>query len=268
MRMDEIAARQDFAGTVAREARDVALGYFGNRERLATRMKGFQDFLTAADGAVEAFIRSRVAEAFPDDGFLGEEGGGSTSDRLWIVDPIDGTANFARGEPYWCISVAFMEGKTPTIGVIDVPMLGETFTATRGSGALRNGKPIRVADTPSFETASVEIGWSPRRPAEHYIGLIREVMERGASVKRSASGALGMCWAACGRTDAYLELHINSWDVAAGLVIASEAGAVVSDFFAGDGLTNGNPIVCATPAIAPALMELVGRRCRIPGATA
>lgn len=260
MQMDGIAARRTFAEAVVREARALALGYFESRDRLGTRMKGFQDFLTEADGAVENFIRSRVAEVFPDDGFLGEEGGGSASDRLWIVDPIDGTANFARGEPYWCISVAFLQGGVPAIGVIDVPLLGETFSATRGEGAVRNGVPIRVADTPTFETASIEIGWSPRRTAEDYIGLIREVMARGASVKRSASGALGMCWASCGRTDGYLELHINSWDVAAGLVIAREAGAVVSDFFAGDGLTKGNPIVCATPLLAPVLMDLVKER--------
>lgn len=263
MPTDGIAARRSFAETVVREARDLALEYFGDRGRLQTSMKGFQDFLTAADGAVEALIRARVAEAFPDDGFLGEEGGGGASDRLWIVDPIDGTANFARGEPYWCISIGFLSRSTPMIGVIDVPMLGETFAATRGGGAFRNGRQIRVADTPSFETASIEIGWSPRRPAEHYIELIREVMQRGASVKRSASGALGMCWTACGRTDAYLELHINSWDVAAGLVIAREAGAVVSDFFTAEGLTEGNPIVCATPAIAPVLLDLVGQRTKV-----
>jgi myo-inositol-1(or 4)-monophosphatase len=106
-----------------------------------------------------------------------------------------------------------------------------------------------------MRTATVEIGWSPRRPAATYLDLVGQTMALGANVKRSASGALGMCWMACGRTDAYLELHINSWDVAAGLVIAREAGAVVNDFFAGDGLTHGNPILAATPALAAPLAQ-------------
>jgi myo-inositol-1(or 4)-monophosphatase len=251
-------ARRAFAETVAREAAALARGYFENRDRLATKMKGFQDFLTVADGEVEALLRRRVADAFPGDGFLGEEGGGGAAERLWVVDPIDGTANFARGEPHWCISIGYLEHGRPVLGLIEVPILGETFAAVAGAGATRNGKPIRVAATGEMRAAAVEIGWSARRPLAGYVDLVRKVMEQGASAKRSASGALGICWAACGRTDGYLELHINSWDVAAGLVIASEAGAVVNDFFAGSGLAEGNPVLCATPALAEALAAAMG----------
>jgi myo-inositol-1(or 4)-monophosphatase len=258
MTADQLARRLAFAEDATREAARLALEYFHNRDRLGTKMKGFQDFLTVADGEVEALLRRRVGEAFPGDGFLGEEGGGAAAERLWVVDPIDGTANFSRGDPSWCVSVGYLEHGRPALGVIAAPVIGETFTALRGDGAHRDGKPIRVAATTDMRTAAIEIGWSARRPLKSYVGLIEKVMTLGASAKRSASGALGLCWAACGRTDGYLEQHINSWDVAAGLAIATEAGATVNDFFAGNGLAEGNPILCATPALAGVLADAMG----------
>jgi myo-inositol-1(or 4)-monophosphatase len=222
---------------------------------MGTKMKGFQDFVTEADGAVEDLLRRRVAETFPADGFLGEEGGGSNNDNLWIVDPIDGTANFARGEPHWAVSIGFVRQGVPEIGILAMPTLNELFAARRGHGATRNGEPIRVSGIDDMRTAAVEIGWSARRSTASYIELVAKVMDMGATVKRSASGALGMAWAACGRVDAYLELHINSWDVAAGIVLAREAGAVVNDFFREDWLGDGNPILVATPALADTLAD-------------
>lgn len=262
MTPEDLDRRLTLARTLADEASTLALGYFRDGARLGTRMKGFQDFLTEADGAVEALLRRRVAEIFPEDGFLGEETGGTAAERLWIVDPIDGTANFARGEPYWCVSIGFLAAGRPRLGVIRMPMLDETFEAVDGKGAYLNGLPISVAGTTDMRVATVEIGWSTRRPTSTYLTLVGEAMRLGANVKRSASGALGMCWVACGRTDAYLELHINSWDVAGGLVIAREAGAAVNDFFAGDALTAGNPILAATPALAEPLAGAMGLEAR------
>ena len=246
------------ATELAEAAGRLALGYYGNSARLATTMKGTQDFLTEADGAVEAFLRKEIAKAFPDDGFLGEEGGGSAAERLWIVDPIDGTANFARADPHWCVSIAYVEHGRPMAGVLHAPAHQETFAARRNGGATLNGRPIRVAGTADLKAAAIEIGWSTRIPAADYLALVEQVMRAGASVKRSGSGALGLAWVACGRHDAYLERHINSWDVAAGMVIANEAGATVSDFFAGNGLLRGNPILCAVPAFAGALADAMG----------
>jgi len=250
--------RMRFALSIAEEAAGLALGYYGDRARLGVTMKGAQDWLTEADGAVEKLLRKRVADAWPGDGFLGEEGGGKSADRLWVVDPIDGTANFARGDLLWCISIGYLERGRPLLGVIRAPVIEETFAAERGKGATRNGMPIRVADTADMRMAAIEAGWSTRRPFDDYVQLVNRAMAMGASVKRSASGALGLCWVACGRTDGYLERHINSWDVAAGLVIAHEAGAVTNDFFTGTALETGNPILCATPAIAPVLAGLMG----------
>jgi myo-inositol-1(or 4)-monophosphatase len=255
MRGDDLNQRHIVAAALANEAAALASSYFQDRARMGTKMKGFQDFVTEADGAVEDLLRRRIAENFPADGFLGEEGGGSNSDNLWIVDPIDGTANFARGEPHWAVSIGFVRQGVPEIGVLAMPTLNELFAARRGHGATRNGEPIRVSGIGDMRTAAVEIGWSARRSTASYIGLVAKVMDMGATVKRSASGALGMAWAACGRVDAYLELHINSWDVAAGIVLAREAGAVVNDFFRDDWLDGGNSILVATPALADTLAD-------------
>jgi myo-inositol-1(or 4)-monophosphatase len=252
----DLARRFLALGGLAQEAGALALRYFHDRAALGTTMKGAQDFLTVADGAVETLLRRRIAEAFPEDAVLGEEGGGAAADRLWIIDPIDGTANFARGEPHWCVSIGFMEHGVAELGAIFVPVAGEFYLARRGHGATRNFAPIQASATTDMATATIEIGWSTRRPLAQYLDQVRAVMAAGANAKRSASGALGIAHVADGRTDAYLEAHINSWDVAAGLVIAREAGAEISDFFAGDGLIGGNPVLVAAPGIAAALRRL------------
>jgi myo-inositol-1(or 4)-monophosphatase len=258
MSENAVLLRYHTATALARAAGTLALGYYEDRDRLGTKMKGFQDFLTEADGAVESMLRREIAAAFPEDGFLGEEGGGGESESLWIVDPIDGTANFSRGEPHWCISIGFMRRSVPEIGVVFAPVLDELFAARRGGGATLNGRPIHVSDTTDPRASAIELGWSTRRPTRAYIDAVERVFAFGGAPKRSASGALGMAWVAAGRTDGYLEAHINSWDVAAGIVLVREAGGVVNDFFAGDGVLQGNAIVAATPAMAELLAEAVG----------
>jgi myo-inositol-1(or 4)-monophosphatase len=242
---------------IAAEAAALAMRYFEDRDSLAISLKGAQDWLTEADGAVETLIRRRVTEAFPDDGVLGEEGGGAVADRLWIVDPIDGTANFAHGDRTWCVSIGFMMNGTPELGCIAAPALGEIYLARKGHGATLNGKPIRAAATNDITRSTLEHGWSPRLPVEQYLATVARLFGAGANVKRSASGAMGLAAVACGRTDGYVEGHINSWDVAGGVVIAAEAGARVSDFFSGE-WTAGNPIIVAAPGVADAVAEVSG----------
>lgn len=242
-------------GLVA-EASQMALGYFERSESLGVTMKGAQDWLTVADGAVESFLRERLGRLFPADGVIGEEGGGDAADAVWIIDPIDGTANFAHGDRNWCISIGLVLAGRPEIGIIAAPALGEVYRARRGCGASLNGQPIRVSNTSDIGRASLEFGWSKRRSLDSYVDMVRRGFEAGAAVKRPGAGALGLCHVACGRTDAYAELHINSWDVAAGLVIAAEAGAHVNDFFAGDAIQTGNPVLCCTPELAGELKEI------------
>lgn len=243
---------------LAAEASHLALAYFNRRETLGVTMKGAQDWLTVADGKVEDFLRERLAMLFPGDTVIGEEGGGDASDAVWILDPIDGTSNFARGGRNWCISIGFLSRQRPEIGIIVAPALGESYAARRGGGATLNGDPIAVSGASDIARAYVELGWSTRVPAENYLKVIERGHAAGASMKRSGSGALGICHVACGRSEAYAELHINAWDVAAGIVIASEAGAAINDFFAGEGITKGNPILCCTPALAGELGQITG----------
>lgn len=256
--MTEIALRYCAAQTIARDLGALALGYFNDREALGVTMKGAQDWLTVADGAVEAQFRARIAALFPDDGVMGEEQGGGDSERLWIIDPIDGTANFAHGDRQWCVSIGYLERGVPQFGVIYAPAVEEMYIARAGRGAFMNGKPIKAADTTDIARSTLEIGWSNRRPLEEYLSRVEACFRAGANVKRGASGALGMVHVALGRTDGYAESHINAWDVAAGVVIAAEAGCYVNDFFnSKSALTKGNPIVCLAPGIAEPLRDLI-----------
>jgi len=239
------------------EASALAMRYFSDQGSLGTSMKGAQDWLTEADGAVEKLLRAHIAEAFPNDGVLGEEGGhaNGASGGLWIIDPIDGTANFAHGDRIWCVSIGFVWEGRPELGLIAAPALGEIFLARRGKGATLNGTPIKASRTDDIRRATIEIGWSSRIPDEDYIATLARVVKLGANVKRGASGALGLAHVANGRTEGYIELHINAWDVAAGLVIASEAGAFVSAYTSANWLEKGNPILCCALGLAHSLGE-------------
>jgi myo-inositol-1(or 4)-monophosphatase len=222
-------------------------------------LKGAQDWLTEADGAVEAFIAQSLAEAFPEDGFQGEETGrGKQGALAWVVDPIDGTSNFARGSKRFCVSIGLLEGRTPLLGVIAAPALAEVFAAQKGQGATLNGASIRAAATTDLARAQIECGWSARRPNAGFYALSQGVMNAGAMLRAGGSGALGLADVAAGRIDGYVELHINLWDVAAALVILTESGAAVSDFTGGDGLTQGNAILAAAPGIAAPLSAIAG----------
>lgn len=258
-----IQERRDHVRAIMRQAGHMALDYFHRRNELVISLKGRQDWLTEADGAVETFLRHEIAKLFPHDQIVGEEQGGTGGDAMWIVDPIDGTANFARGDRQWCVSLGFARNGIPEIGFLYAPAQDEFYEAVRGAGATMNHAPIKVAPTDDIGQAVVELGWSPRRPAEDYLTLIARTMQAGATVKRSASGALGMAHVANGRTDAYGEVHINSWDVLAGLVIAREAGALMNNFCSGAWVTEGNPILCATPGIARALETIFEPKIRI-----
>lgn len=252
--MTALADRFDTAVRLATEAAALALRMRPPPGASSAKLKGAQDWLTEADGAVERLLSERLASAYPADGFVGEEGGRTRLGSLrWIVDPIDGTANFMRGGKRFCVSLGCLDGDAPVIGVIVAPALEETFAACAGGGATLNGRPIRAAETVELARATVELGWSQRRPRDAFVALTDRVISAGAMPRLSGSGALGLADVAAGRTDAYVELHINLWDVAAALTILSEAGATVSDFMVGDATAAGNAILAAAPGIAEAL---------------
>jgi myo-inositol-1(or 4)-monophosphatase len=254
-----LQSRIDAAMDLAERAGELAMSMRPVPGSAHAQMKGPQDWVTEADGAVERFLSDELAAAFPADGFQGEEGGIARGGSLrWVVDPIDGTSNFARGAARFCVSIACLEGDTPLIGVIAAPALRETLWAWRGGGAWLNGDPVRAADTQDVKQAIMEVGWSRRRPNPDYIKICERVLADGAGLRHGGSGALGLADVAVGRLDGYAELHINLWDVAAALVILRESGARLSNFLGDEGATKGNAIVACAPGLAEVWSDLPG----------
>ncbi len=254
------AAKRDLrfsvACAVAREAGSLARRRFNGRPGTsAINFKGHQDYLSATDSEVERLIRESLLGSFPEDTFFGEEGGGTFGRNVWVVDPIDGTANFVRGISQFCISIAYVQDGQTRIGVIYDPMADELFAAERGHGATLNGEPIRVSGLTDIRSSSVEAGWSTRLPLTRYVELVGRLLTEGAGVRRGGSGALGLANVAAGRIDAYCELHMNSWDALAGLLLIEEAGGWVNDFLAGSGLSEGNEVLGSTPAFAERIFQ-------------
>ena len=228
-------------------------------DKPAYSLKGRQDYLTATDGAVEQFVREAIEKRFPGDAVLGEEGGGSVDGtRLWIVDPIDGTANFARQIPHYCISLGLMENGQLRAGAVYEPMHDELFIAERGKGAWLNGARMQVSSVSEVTASTVEVGWSTRIAVQTYLEMVGQAATAGCSVRRAGSGALGLAYVAAGRIEAYAEAHINAWDVAGGLLLITEAGGRVNDFWAPGGIENGNPVLASNGALAGAMQEMFG----------
>jgi len=241
--------------TLAREAGALAHRSFGLSP---TSSKGRHDVVTAMDAEVERFIRARIVARFPDDVVFGEEEGGGGGDTLWLIDPIDGTANYARGIPHYCVSIGYVERGEAACGAIYDPCHGALYAAERGGGAWRNDERLAVSACDDLAAATVECGWSTRRTTEDYVALVHRVLGAGAAVRRAGSGALGLADVAAGRTEAYCELHINAWDCAAGIVLVREAGGRTNDFFAGGGIAGGNPLIATNAALCAKLAAVIG----------
>lgn len=248
--MSDLDERLNAACAVAREAGDIARRAFEHAPQSRARtFKGPQDYVLESDAQVERAIRERLLAAFPGDSFFGEESGGDFSRDVWVVDPIDGTANFARGIPHFCISIAFVRDGRTEAGVVYQPVTDELYSGRRGHGATLNGRPIKVSGLSDVRQSMIEAGWSGRRPLEGYVALVDRLFRAGAQVRRGGSGTLGLAYVADGRTDGYCELHINAWDALAGLLLVEEAGGWVNDFLANDGLRQGNAVIACTPAL-------------------
>jgi myo-inositol-1(or 4)-monophosphatase len=244
------------AQAVAREAGAMARRRFRDRS-FAVKFKGPQDFLTEVDGETEAFIAGRLTKVFPTDGFIGEESQArpaGAGGAVWVVDPIDGTANFARGVPHFCVSIACVADGRVEVGVIYNPMLDELFAARRGGGARLNGAAMSPSSATSLANCAVEVGWNSRAGFAQYVGLLQRVASTGASPSRTGSGALAIAYVAAGRLDGFVEHHINAWDCLAGILLVSESGGYVSDFLKDDGLIKGNALIASAPGVKDALI--------------
>ncbi|WP_246658233.1 inositol monophosphatase family protein [Rhizobium sp. FKY42] len=254
--MDGLDHKADFCRQIIVEAGAIALAGYGKSRQ--TQMKGPQDYLTETDGRCEEFLRQRLLKAFPDDGFFGEESGGTSGEKLWVVDPIDGTANFARNIPHFCIAMAHVVDGVTEIGAIYNPVLNELHFAQRGRGATCNGVPISVSGRAEASSATVELGWSTRIAKSGYLSSLEALIDAGFNVRRAGSGALGIAYVADGRNDAYAEAHMNSWDCLAGLLMVEEAGGLVCSFEGPEKILRGGPVLAVTPCLAEAVCRATG----------
>lgn len=252
--------RETFLRDLIATASALASAGFARQVGQPIGMKGPQDYLTETDGQVEAHVKARIAQAFPEDGFLGEETGGSPGAQAWVVDPIDGTANFARAIPHFCIAIAFVANGETQLGAITNPILDDRYFARLGRGATLNDKAIHVSGSKDITATSFEMGWSNRLPNSAYITAVSDLLAAGSNVRRGGCGALGLAYVADGRSDGYAELHMNSWDCLAGLLLVREAGGVTGPFLSLGGLTEGAPVLAATPDVA----AILSRACGIP----
>ena len=224
---------------VVREAGSIALTYFKDLKNVEVSKKSPRDFVTAADVAVEEFLKETLTQKYPEYGFWGEEGGQSANQtNRWIVDPIDGTHSFSRGQYFWGISVALEIDQELMIGAVYAPALNDYYCAEQGKGAWKNGQPIRVSSEGSLADAMVATGFACLRSylEDNNLQRFGRIAQNTTGQRRFGSAAVDLCLVADGQVDAFWEQELNLYDVAAGALIAREAGATVTDFQGNDGI--------------------------------
>jgi myo-inositol-1(or 4)-monophosphatase len=219
----------------AREAGRILVRRF--RTGVSVKMKGVADIVTATDVEAQGVVVRRLCRAFPDHGILAEEGLDTTAgaEWRWILDPLDGTKNFARGIPNFCVSIAAERRGRVELGVVYDPIHEELFVGVRKHGAWCNGKPIRVSGVKDLRSAFVATG-CPHRVGRYVKSValtFGRFCARSLGVRDRGAGALDLCYVACGRFDGYWEIDQSPWDIAAGGLIVEEAGGRMSDFRGG-----------------------------------
>lgn len=238
---------REAAETIAREAGRLLAENAGRTQKV--EHKGAIDLVTEMDKASEALLVERLRASFPGAGILAEEGSavaGTTGGR-WIVDPLDGTTNYAHGHPQWCVTLAYEEGGKVRAGVTFDALRDEMFSASEGGGATLNGRAIRVSDVPALDAAMVATGfpYDRRERAPYYMAFYEAAVVATQGVRRAGSAALDLAWVANGRLDAYFEQGIKPWDVAAGEILVREAGGTVTDYVGGPHALDGNRTVAS-----------------------
>ena len=239
----------------ARSAGNLILRHMGKLDALNVFEKSKQDYASEVDSEAEAVIIRELRRAFPDTAILGEESGAMGKGRsTFVIDPLDGTSNYLRGWPHFCVSIAQVENGEPVHGVIFDPMRNELFTASKGAGALLNDKKIRVSERKDLKGAMLVTGFPPRERARlaPQLDTIRTMLSEAEDIRRTGSAALDLAYVACGRADAYFEAGVKPWDIAAGLLLVREAGGRVCDFRGG-----ADKLLAAGKLVAGSKMDLV-----------
>ncbi len=226
--LDVAVAAAEAAGVVLRDG-------FGRQHRI--EYKGEADLVTEADEEAERKIKEVLGEAFPDHGVLTEESEEieGEADARWIVDPLDGTTNYAHGVPFFCTSIALERAGEVVLGVVHDPMANETYAAERGGGATLNGEPLEVSGTDGPARALLGTSFADRpEELEASLDVFGGLAGLARGIRRLGSGALDLCYVAAGRLDGCYERGFSAWDVAAGALIVEEAGGKVTDHWGGE----------------------------------
>ncbi|WP_174564443.1 inositol monophosphatase family protein [Nocardia inohanensis] len=252
---------------IARQAAAIGAGLMTTGERGAVQRKSDRDFVTDLDLRIEGAVRSHLEKETPDIGFLGEEEHGThpaldSGEAIWVLDPIDGTSNFIHGLPLSAISLALVEKRSPTVGVIIAPFLGLDYHATTGLGAFANGRPMTCARPSSLSESIVAfgdyaVGTDADRKNRRRVALTAALAASTERVRMFGSAALDLAWVAEGRIDACVILSNKPWDTSAGVLIARESGALVTDSRGLDHTLESVDTIAAAPTVQTELLALI-----------
>jgi myo-inositol-1(or 4)-monophosphatase len=244
----------------ARRAGNLIYRYSDRIDHLTVTKKSHADFVSEVDRAAEQTIIQALLEAYPDHAILAEESGTQgESEYVWIIDPLDGTTNFLHGFPQFAVSIALQHNGIITQAVVYDPTKNELFTATRGRGAFLNDKRLRVTKRFNLEDSLIGTGF-PYTKFEHmdaYINIFKELMQKTSGLRRPGSAALDLAWMAAGRYDGFFETGLHAWDIAAGTLLITEAGGMVSDLHGSDTFLETGHICAGNPNIHPHLLKII-----------
>jgi myo-inositol-1(or 4)-monophosphatase len=253
----------NIAVNAAQIAGDLMRQEFHKVASIPVTQKARHDYVTEIDRASERQIVREIKRYHPDHSILGEEGGAvGESDYRWIIDPLDGTSNYLHGIPHFAVSIAVqVKGRTEHAIVYD-PMRDEMFSASRGSGAHLNNTRIRVSKRNSLDNAILATAFPFRQRGQMavYTGIFSDIFKKIEDIRRNGAAALDLAWVAAGRMDAYFEIGLKPWDVAAGTLIVREAGGVVMDFEGNDNVENSHSILAAPFKLITPLRKIIEPR--------
>lgn len=242
----------------ARSAGNIIIRSLQHVEHLEVTTKGRNDYVSDVDRLAEQEIINTIKKAYPDHAILAEESGeAGKNDTVWIIDPLDGTANFLHGFPHYCVSIGIVVKGRIEHGVIYDPLRDELFTASRGAGAQLNDRRLRVTKQKTLENTLIATGF-PFKYHQHFpafLDMVGSVFPKVSDLRRGGSAALDLAYVAAGRVDGYWEIGLKKWDMAAGVLLVEEAGGIVTDFAGGsDYLEHGN-IVAGSLGVQQALFD-------------